>query len=103
MSSLRRLGVAAAFAGVLATGLTAMPQEANAGWRGGVGYGVVVPPVVVGPPVYAVPPRVYAVPPPVYVAPPVVYARPPVAYYPGPRVWIPAHWRGGYWVPGHWR
>jgi hypothetical protein len=110
MSILRRLGVVAAFAGAVTAGTMALPGQAHAWWRGGVGYGVVVPPVVVAPPVYVAPapiyvapPPVYAAPPPVYAAPPPVYAVPPVAYNAGPRVWIPAHWQGGYWVPGHWR
>ena len=94
MSIFRRLGVAAAFTGLVAAGLTAMPHAANAWWRGGWGVGVVLPPVVVAPPVY--------VPPPVYVAPAPVYAPPPVAYYPRQHVWVPPHWNGPYWVPGHW-
>ncbi|MBS0641978.1 MAG: hypothetical protein U1E70_00245 [Acetobacteraceae bacterium] len=97
MSFVKRLGVAAAFTGLVAVGLTVAPQHAHAWWRGGVGYGVVIgPPVVVAPP------------PPVYVAPPVVYAAPPPVVYAQPRyyaprpVWVPGHWRRGYWVPGHW-
>ncbi len=93
---MKRIAASSVMAGLFAAGMMALPGQAHAWWRGGWGVGVVVPPVVVGPPVYA--------PAPVYVAPPpVVYAPPPVAYYPRPRVWIPAHWRGPYWVPGHWR
>jgi len=58
------------------------------GWCCGVGFGLVLPPVVVAPA-------------PVYVAPPAYYP-PPAAYYPPGHVWVPAHWEGGYWVPGHW-
>ena len=93
---MKRIAASFGLAGLVALGLTALPNEAHAWWRGGGGVGFVVPPVVIGP-------SVYAAPPPVYVAPPLVYAPPPVAYYPQPRVWIPAHWRGPYWVPGHWR
>jgi hypothetical protein len=81
----RRLGALLAVAGLAAIGITALPGEANAWWRGGwccgVGFGVVVPPVVVAPPVYAPPPAYYA---------------PPQA------AWIPPHWQGNVWVPGHW-
>ena len=88
---MKRLASIAAVAGLAAIGIAAMPHAANAGWRGGVGIGIWVPPVVVAPP-------------PVYVAPPpaVVYAPPPPAYYPPQRVWIPPHWEGPYWVQGHW-
>lgn len=80
--------VAAVFS-IAALGVTALPHAANAWWRGGVGIGVWVPPVVVAPP-------------PVAYGPPVVYAPPP-AYYPPPRrIWVPPHWQGPYWVPGHW-
>jgi hypothetical protein len=89
MFALKRLGTVAVVAGLAAVGVAAMPHDANAWWRGGVGVGIWVPPVVVAPP-------------PVYVAPPVVYAPPPV-YYPAPRrVWVPPHWEGPYWVRGHW-
>jgi hypothetical protein len=92
-----RLGALLAAAGIAGAGLVTTPGSAKAwwaggwGWHGGVRVGVALPPVVVAPA-------------PVYVAPPVVYAPPPPAYYapPPPRVWVPAHWRGGYWVPGHW-
>jgi hypothetical protein len=90
MSVLKRLGGVAAVAGLAAVGVAAMPHDANAWWRGGVG--VWVPPVVVGPPVYW---------PPVYAPPPVAYVPPP-AYYPPHRVWVPPHWEGPYWVQGHW-
>lgn len=99
---MRRIAAGCVFSALIAAGLLAVPQQAHAWWRGGWGVGVVVPPVVVAPPVYA-PAPVYVAPPPVVVAPPPVYAPPPVAYYPRQRVWIPAHWRGPYWVPGHWR
>lgn len=91
MSVAKRLGTVAAVATLAAVGVTCMPHDAKAWWRGGYGVGIWVPPVVVAPP-------------PVYVAPPVVYAAPPVAYYPPPpaRVWIPPHWAGPYWVRGHW-
>ena len=89
----QRLGMLAAMAGMAIIGVTAMPHDAKAWWRGGFGVGVVVPPVVVAPaPVY--PPPYYA---------PRVYGPPPVAYLPPPRhVWVPPHWDGPYWVPGHW-
>lgn len=93
MSGLKRLGTVGAVAALALVGAAAMPHEARAWWHG-VGIGIVVPPVVVAPPVYAAPP-------------PVVYAPPPVAYAPAPyyaprRVWIPPHWEGPYWVRGHW-
>jgi hypothetical protein len=85
MSVLKRLGTVAAVAGLAAVGVSAMPRDANAWWRGGIW----VPPVVV-------------VAPPAYVAPPVVYP-PPAVYYTAPRrIWVPAHWAGAYWVRGHW-
>ena len=93
MSVLKRTGGVLALAGLVAIGVAAVPQDARAWCRGGVGVGVVVPPVVVAPPVYA--------PAPVYAAPPYYYGRPPYGYGPR-RVWIPPHWRGPYWVPGHW-
>ncbi len=91
----KRLGAALAVLGVAALGVVAAPGSAKAwwGWRGGVGVGVALPPVVVAPPVY-------------YPPPPVVYAPPPpVAYAPPPRgpFWVPGHWQRGYWVPGHWQ
>ena len=90
MMSFKRLGAISAVAGLAALGVAAMPGQANAWWRGpGVGIGIWVPPVVVAPA-------------PVYAPPPAYYAPPPVAYYPPQRVWVPAHWQGGYWVPGHW-
>ena len=53
----RRLGAALAIAGVATIGIMALPGKAEAWWRGGyccgVGFGVVVPPVVVAPPYYA--------------------------------------------------
>ena len=95
MTGLKRLGSVAAVAGLAAVGVAAMPHEADAWWRGGVGVGIWVPPVIVVPPVYVPPPVVYA-------PPPVVYA-PPLAYYPPPRrVWVPPHWEGPNWVQGHW-
>lgn len=93
----KRISAVAAVAALAAVGVTAMPHDANAWWRGGVGIGVWVPPVIVAPP------PVYAAPPVVYAPPPVVYAPPPVVYAPPPRrIWIPAHWEGPYWVQGHW-
>jgi len=88
MSVLKRLGMVCAVTGLALIGTATMPHQAYAWWRGGVGIGIVVPPVVVAPP-------------------PVVYAPPPVAYVPAPyypqrRVWIPPHWEGPYWVRGHW-
>ena len=65
MSVVKRLGGVAVVAGLAAVGVAAMPHEANAWWRGGVGVGVWVPPVVVGPPIYPAPPVAY-VPPPAY-------------------------------------
>jgi hypothetical protein len=95
MFALKRLGTMAAVAGLALVGVAAMPHNANAWWRGGVGIGIWVPPVVVAPPVYVPPPVVYA-------PPPVVYAPPP-AYYPSPRrAWVPPHWEGPNWVQGHW-
>ena len=91
MVSLKRLGAVASVLGLAAIGSFAMPHQANAWWRGGVGIGIWVPPVVVAPPVYAAPPVVYA---------PPAYA--PGYYAPPQRVWIPAHWEGPYWVRGHW-
>jgi hypothetical protein len=97
MFTIKRFGAIAAVLGLVAIGVTAMPGEADAWWRGGwccgVGIGVVVPPIVVAPA-------------PVYVPPPVYYAPPPAAYYPPPPPpqgrWIPGHYQGGYWVAGHW-
>ena len=92
MSLLKRVGTVGAVAALALAGIMATPHEAKAWWRGGVGFGVVLPPVVVAPP-----PPVY------YAPPPVVYAPPQPGYYYLPRrVWIPAHWNGPYWVPGHW-
>jgi hypothetical protein len=87
-----RLSAALAVVGLAGIGIAALPGKAEAWWRAGwscgIGFGVVVPPVVVAPPIYAPPP---------------VYYPPPVTYYPPPRrLWIPPHWQGGYWVPGHW-
>ena len=98
MTIVRQWRAATAAAGLAVIGVLAMPETANAWWRGGYGYGIWVPPV------YVAPPPVYYAPPPVaYVAPPVAYAAPPVAYpAPPPRVWVPPHWEGGYWVRGHW-
>lgn len=92
MIRFKRLGAIGAVAGLAAIGIAAMPGKANAWWRGGIGIGIYVPPVVVAPA-------------PVYAPPPVYYAPPAPAYYPPPpprRVWVPAHWEGGYWVAGHW-
>jgi hypothetical protein len=81
----------AAVIGLAAIGITAMPHNAEAWWRGGYGIGIWVPPIVVAPP-------------PVYYAPPpVAYVAPPPPYYVAPRrMWIPPHWNGPYWVRGHW-
>lgn len=53
----RRLGAVLAIAGVATIGIMALPGKAEAWWRGGfccgVGFGVVIPPVVVAPPYYA--------------------------------------------------
>ena len=90
MFTSKRLGAISVMTGLTALGVAAMPAPAHAWWRGGVGIGIWVPPVVVAPA-------------PVYAPPPVYYAPPPAAYYPPPRrAWIPAHWENGYWVPGHW-
>jgi hypothetical protein len=89
----KRLGTLVAIAGVVAVGLFALPHPAQAYWvwRGGVQVWVPAP-VVVAPP-----------PPPVYYAPrPYYYAPPPAVVVAPRRIWVPAHWRGGYWVPGHW-
>jgi hypothetical protein len=93
MMKVRGLASVAAVLGLAVAGIMVAPHDAQAWWRGG--YGVYVPPVVVGPPV------VYA-PPPVYYAPPPVYYAPAPGYVAGPRVWIPPHWQGPYWVRGHW-
>jgi hypothetical protein len=91
MSVLKRVGSVAVAAGLAAVGVAAMPHNANAWWRGGVGVGIWFPPVVVAPPVYAPPPVAYYYPP------------PPAYYYPPPRrVWVPPHWEGPYWIRGHW-
>ncbi len=91
MSKYRCLGGAAAIAAVAAVGTIMLPAKAEAWWRGGwccrVGFGFVLPPVVIGPPAY---------PPPVYYPPPYAYYAPPA------RVWIAPHWQGNVWVPGHW-
>jgi hypothetical protein len=90
MVKIKRLASIAAVLGLAIVGVTAMPHEAKAWWRGGYGYGVgiwVPPPVIVAPPYYARP----------------IYAAPPAAYYPPPRrFWVPPHWEGPYWVRGHW-
>ncbi len=100
MVSLKRFGAVASVLGLAAIGSLAMPHEANAWWRGGIGFGVWVPPVVVVPPVYAAPPVVYA--PPAYYAPGYAPAYAP-GYYAPQRVWIQPHWEGGYWRRGYWR
>jgi hypothetical protein len=41
-------GMAAAIFGLAVVGIAVMPQQAKAWWRGGVGVGIYVPPVVVG-------------------------------------------------------
>jgi hypothetical protein len=89
----RRFASLAVLSALVGVGITANPGQAHAWWRGGwccgIGIGVLfVPPVVVAPPAYY--------------APPPVYYAPPAAYYPPQRVWIPAHWQGGYWIPAHW-
>ncbi|HUB12735.1 MAG TPA: hypothetical protein VMB34_12320 [Acetobacteraceae bacterium] len=91
MITAKRIAAIGAVAGLAALGVTALPSQANAWWRGpAIGIGVWVPPVVIAPA-------------PVYVPPPVYYAPPPAAYYPPPhRAWVPAHWENGYWVAGHW-
>jgi hypothetical protein len=97
----KRFRTLGALAGMAALGSIALPGSAHAWWRGGVGVGIWVPPVVVAPaPVYVPPPVYYAPPPVTYVPPPEAYAAPPP--YPRPRAWIPPHWAGPYWVPGHW-
>jgi hypothetical protein len=105
MVGLKRLGSVVAVLGLAAIGTLAAPHQANAWWRGGVGIGIWVPPVVVAPPVYAAPPVVYAPPPVAYAPPPVAYAPPyaPYGYYAPRRVWVPAGWVGGFWRHGHWR
>jgi hypothetical protein len=98
MLQLKRLGTAAMGIGLGACGVIAQPHQANAWWGGGYGVGIVVPPIIVAPPVYAAP--AYPPPPPLY-APP-VYGPPPVAYVAPRRVWVVPHWQGPYWVRGHW-
>jgi len=89
----RRIAPAVALAALVGVGMTAVPNHAQAWWRGGwgccsVGIGIGIPPIVVAPPAY-------------YAPPPVYYAPPPYYGY-GQRAWIPGHWQGGYWVPPHW-
>jgi hypothetical protein len=43
MSVLQHLGTVAAVVGLAAIGVAAMPQDANAWWRDGVGVGIWVP------------------------------------------------------------
>jgi hypothetical protein len=88
---MRVLASVPAILGLAALGIAAMPHDAKAWWRDGVGIAVWVPPVVV-------------VPPPVgYAPPPVAYVPPPPYYYVPPhRIWVPPHWEGPYWVHGHW-
>jgi hypothetical protein len=62
---MRVLASVPAILGLAALGIAAMPHDAKAWWRSGIGIGVWVPPVVVVPP-------------------PVAYAPPPVAYVPSP-------------------
>jgi hypothetical protein len=93
----KRLGTLAAVAALTAVGIAALPGHAQAYWAWRGGYRVWIPA-----PVIVAPPPVYYAPHPYYAAPPVVYAAPPPVYYAPRRVWVPAHWRGGYWVPGHW-
>jgi hypothetical protein len=85
-SAARKIAAIGAVLGLATIGVAAVPKPANAWWNGyGYGYGYgwgYVPPVVV--------------------APPSVYYPAPAYYAPAARVWIPAHWRGGYWVPGRW-
>ena len=69
----RWLGVAS-LAGLACLGAAALPQPAQAWWRGGVSVGIGLGPF------YAAP-RYYA-PPPVYYAPPPAYYPPPVSYAP---------------------
>ena len=54
----------------VAAALIAIPNDAQAWWRGGygVGFGFYAPRVYIGPPVVYVPPPVYYAPPPVYAA-----------------------------------
>ena len=62
-------------------GVPLLPAGAQAGWRGGLYFGL--PPVVIAPP----PPVYYYPPPPVFVGPPPVYEAPPAAFpqsYGGP-------------------
>jgi hypothetical protein len=89
----KRLGTLVAAAALMVAGVLAQPGHAQAywAWRGGVQVWIPAPAVVVAPP----PPVVYYAPRPYYAPPPAVVVAPR-------RVWVPAHWRGGYWVPGHW-
>ena len=96
MNVTRRIVEGSILGAVAALGVLLSANPAHAWWRGGVGVGIFVPPVVV------VPTPVYVPPPPYYAPAPTVYAAPPVAYAGPPRVWIPAHWEGPYWVRGHW-
>jgi hypothetical protein len=97
----KRFGTLVAIAAVIAAGAFAAPRPAQAYWlwRGGVRVWIPAPAVVYAPP----PPVVYYAPRPVYGVPPVVYAPPPVVVVAPRRIWVPAHWRGGYWAPGYWR
>ena len=50
---MRRLASVAAILALATAGVAALPHDANAWWRGGgVGIGIYLPPVIVGPPAY---------------------------------------------------
>jgi hypothetical protein len=68
------------------------------------GFGLVLPPVVIGPPVVTAPP-------PAYYPYPYPYYGPGYYGYYGYRTWVPGDWGsvrlyrgwGRVWHPGHWR
>jgi len=69
------------------------------------GFGLPLPPVVIGPPVITAPPPAY------YYPYPYAYYGPDYYGYYGYRVWVPGYWGsiwtnhgwGRAWHPGHWR
>ena len=87
MRTCKLLVTVSATAAMIAIGVAGLPHQANAhaGYRGGVGVGVVI-----------------GVPGQVYVAPPVGYYAPQTVYVAPQQVWVPPHYEGPYFVPGHW-
>jgi hypothetical protein len=85
---------AALFAAVV--GLTALPQQANAGVFIGVGISVGFPPPML--PVYVQP----VIPAPGYIWTPGYWAWNGVAYYWVPGTWVLPPYYGALWTPGYW-